>query len=30
MSPVISRILSWTAIYLGPTLPPASCGLPGT
>jgi len=29
-SPPVSRILSWTAIYLGPTLLPASCGLPGT
>ena len=26
----ISRILSWAVIYLGPALPPASCGLPGT
>ena len=29
-SPLISRILSRTAIYLGPTLPSASSGLPGT
>ncbi len=29
-SPPVSRILSWTAIYLGPTLLSASCGLPET